>query len=497
MTTRELRVEAGPSYDVIVVGGGPSGAMAGIAAARLGARTLVVEQHGFLGGSLTAMGVGPMMTFHNNAGEQVVEGLPQELIDRLVARGASPGHIEDSVTYVATVTPFDSEALKVELERMLEEAGADVLFHTKLGAVVLEDGHGEGAGRPADGDRAGETAPPASGGSSEGAAPAPGRRIAEVVLCNKAGLTALSAGAFVDASGDGDLAARAGVPFVLGRADDGATQPMTMNLKVGNVDTERVRRYALENPDDFWFAQGPEEGLERLERAPRLSLAGFKRAWREARERGEVDVPREYVLFFETATPGVVIVNTSRVQGLDATDPLQLSRAERIGREQCAQIFEFLRNRCPGFENAIRMDAAAQIGVRESRHVEALYTLTADDLARAREFPDPVALGGYPIDIHSPDEAETDSVHFAEGTTYRIPMRALLVERPDNLVIGGRCIGATHEAMAAFRVTPIAMAIGQAAGTIAATAVLSGTPPARVDYADVREALLAHGAKLP
>src|SRR5918999_3553259 len=137
--TRTLPVGTGPSYDVVVMGGGPSGTMAGIAAARGGARTLVVEQYGFLGGSLTAMGVGPMMSFHNNVGEQVIEGLPQELIDRLVARGASPGHIADSTTYVTTVTPFDSEYLKIELEQMLREAGADVLFHTQLAGAALED----------------------------------------------------------------------------------------------------------------------------------------------------------------------------------------------------------------------------------------------------------------------------------------------------------------------------------------------------------------------
>lgn len=445
------------------MGGGPSGTMAGIAAARAGARTLVVEQYGFFGGSLTAMGVGPMMSFHNNLGEQVVEGLPQELIDRLVARGASPGHIEDSTTYCTTVTPFDSEYLKLELEQMLQEAGADILFHTQLAAVRLDE---------------------------QG-------RIGEVVLCNKAGLTSFPAQVYVDASGDGDLAARAGVPFVMGRAQDGATQPMTMNLKVGNVDVERVRRYVLANPDDFVFAHGVEEGLERLKRTPRLSLAGYRRAWDAAKERGEVEVPREHVLFFETATPGVIIVNTSRVQGLDATDPLQLSQAEMIGRRQCVQIFEFLRRHCPGFENAIRMDTSAQIGVRESRHVQGLYTLTADDLIRQRDFPDPVALGGYPIDIHSPEKAQTDSVHFAQGTKYQIPMRSLLVGAPENLVLGGRCISATHEAMAAFRVTPIAMAIGQAAGTIAATAVRTGTPPAQVEYADVRAQLLAQGAKLP
>jgi glycine/D-amino acid oxidase-like deaminating enzyme len=463
MNVHMLTIDHSEHYDVLVMGGGPSGAMAGIAAARLGARTLVVEQYGFLGGSLTAMGVGPMMSFHNNAGTQVVEGLAQELIERLMAHGGSPGHIEDSITYCTTVTPFDAELLKVELETMLQEAAGDVLFHTQLAGVRLEDG----------------------------------RRIAEVVLCNKGGLTAMRAGIYIEASGDADLAARAGVPFVMGRAHDAAAQPMTMNLKVANVDTGRVRQYAMEHPEDFWFARGVEEGLARLARTPRLSLAGFKTAWSEARARGEVEVPREYVLFFETATPGVVIVNTSRIQGLDATNPHDLSRAEMIGRRQCAQIFRFLRERCPGFEHAVRMDAAAQVGVRESRHVQGLYTITADDLAHEKAFPDPIALGGYPIDIHSPDKARTDSVHFRAGATYQIPMRALLVARPENLVIAGRCISATHEAAAAFRVTPIVMAIGQAAGTLAALSVQSGLAPRAVDYAQVRRKLLEQNAKLP
>ena len=294
----ELKSPPDLSYDVVVVGGGVAGSVAAIAAARAGVRVLLVEEHGFLGGSLTAMGVGPMMSFHNPAGQQVVQGIPDEIISRLQARGASLGHIPDTTTYCSTVTPFDSEELKIELETMLQEAGGEVLYHTQLASVETRDG-----------------------------------TITRVVVCNKAGLTALRARVFVDATGDGDLAARAGVTFTYGRDGDAGTQPMTMNLKVGNVDTAAIRRYARENPDDFlWHPVGQEEALRRLETAPRISLAGFLQAWRAARERGEVDVPRDQVLFFETPTPGVVIVNTSRVVGLDPTEPFQLSRAESIRR---------------------------------------------------------------------------------------------------------------------------------------------------------------------
>jgi hypothetical protein len=446
-------------YDVVIVGGGVSGSVAAIAAARAGVRVLLVEEHGFLGGSLTAMGVGPMMSFHNPAGQQVVRGIPDEIVARLQARGASLGHIPDTTTYCSTVTPFDSEELKIELETMLLEAGGEVLYHTQLAGVQMEE-----------------------------------NRISAVLVCNKAGLNAIKARIFIDASGDGDLASRAGTPFDFGRSGDAAIQPMTMNLKLGNVDTAAIRRYAIGNPDDFLWGQA--EALRRLKTAPRLSLAGFLKAWRAARERGEIDIPRDQVLFFETPVPGVVIVNTSRIVGLDPTDPFQLSKAEGIGRRQCAQIFRFLQKHAVGFEKAIRMDTSAKIGVRESRHVHGLYMLTADDILAGTAFEDTIALGGYPIDVHSPTSVTTDTRHLPPDSVYRIPLRSLLVARPDNLIVVGRCIGATHEAAAAFRVSPIAMAIGQGGGAAAAEAVRAKLSPAEVPFTAIRSQLLSQGARL-
>lgn len=458
-----LPIHSGAGYDVLVAGGGVSGSVAAIAAGRAGARVLLVEEHGFLGGSLTSMGVGPMMSFHNPAGEQVVRGIPDEIIGRLQARGASLGHIPDTTTYCSTVTPFDSEELKIELEAMVREAGGEVLYHTQIAGVERRED-----------------------------------RLERVVVCNKAGLTAFAAQVFIDATGDGDLAARAGVPFVKGRISDSGAQPMTMNLKLANVDTAAVRRYAREHPDDFlWHPCGQEEALRRLAVSPRISLAGFLRSWAAARARGEVDVPRDQVLFFETPVPGVVIVNTSRITGLDGTDPFQLSRAESLGRRQCVQIFNFLRRHAPGFQNAVRMDTAAKVGVRETRHIEGRHTLTAADITEARAFDDAIALGGYPIDVHAVSQASTHTVHLRPDAAYQIPLRSLLPVSPSNLVVVGRCISATHEAAAAFRVTPISMAIGQGGGVAAAEAVRLGVPPSAVSFAVIRERLLAQGARLP
>jgi len=461
--TDSLHPEKGNDWDVIVMGGGPSGSLAAVASAACGARTLLVEKSPFLGGSLTAMGVGPMMSFHNKAGRQLVLGYPQQLINRLVALDASPGHIPDSVTYCSTVTPFDSESLKQELENMVLENGGTILFHTHLAAVECEGG-----------------------------------RIRSVVICHKAGLTRETAKVFVDATGDADFAARAGIPFHKGRTSDSATQPMTMNLKVGNVDSAKIRAFAESYPEEFGFTDGPVKGIERLRASSRVSLGGFLSLWRAAKECGEVDVPRSDVLFFETATPGVFIVNTSRIQGLDATNPYDLSRAETEGRRQCRQIFNFLKKNCPGFENSICISTGPQIGIRESRHVRGLHTLTAEELAREEPFPDAIAVGGYPIDIHSPTGETTESIHLRDDIAYKIPLRSLLVDSPENLVFVGRGISATHEAAAAFRVTPIAMAIGQAGGTLAALSALdpAGCPANAFPYAKLREQLIADGAFL-
>ncbi len=343
-----------------------------------------------------------MMSFHNPAGDQVVVGQAEELVQRLVAKHASPGHIEDSITYCKTVTPFDSEALKIELESMLLKAGGNILFHTHFADAELEND-----------------------------------QVRSIRLCNKAGLARYAAKIYIDATGDGDLSAALGADFTQGRPGDNATQPMTMNLKIGSVDMDAVRSDVLQNPDNFEFDLGPEEGLRRLRTTSRVSLKAYVKTWRAARERGEVNVPREFVLLFETATPGVVIVNTSRIQGVDGTNPYDLSRAEIIGRQQNQQIFNFLKTYCRGFENAIRMDSAAQIGVRETRQIKGLYTFTKEDVLNETPFDDAIALGGYPIDIHSPDKAETESNHLKPATRYQIPMRCLLLKSPENLILAG------------------------------------------------------------
>ncbi len=445
------------NYEVLVVGGGISGSVAAIAAARNGARTLLVERYGFLGGVLTAAGVGPMMTFH--AGDlQVIRGITGELVSRLESKGFSPGHILDSTGYTYSVTPFDAEAIKIELETMLLDSGGEVLFHTSLASVKTE-----------------------------------GAAITGLTVCNKAGLGCLAATVYVDATGDADLSAWAGVPVRKGRPSDGQMQPLTMNVKMYGVDIAEVRRFIKEHPEEFPRLA---ESAGAVDAAERLSIGGFVGLIAKGREAGEITFSRDEILFFETNNPGEVIVNTTRITGEDPTDPRSLSRAEVEGRRQAAELVSFLRRRVPGFRDAKVLSVGPFVGARSSRQIEGLYTITAADIMAGVRFEDAVACYAYPIDVHSPDGTETTSRHLSRGLYYTIPYRALINARVRNLITVGRCISGDFEAQAAFRTSPGAGAIGEAGGTAAALAVRSGRMFPDLDVESLKRRLREQAAYL-
>ncbi len=445
-------------FDVLVAGGGVSGCAAAIAAARAGAKTLVIEREGYLGGTLTACGVGPMMTFH--AGDrQVIAGVMEEIVGRLVARGYSPGHVPDTKQYVATVTPFDAEGLKIVLDEMLAEAGCEVLFHSFMGAVARE-----------------------------------GDRVDSLTVCNKDGMRALSAKVFVDATGDGDLAAWGGLPVTKGRPGDGVAQPMTMKMKFCGVDTDALKKHVLHNLDRF-----PKMRLhiDLFRRDIPIDLEGFDGEFRAAKEAGELSVERENVLLFGTGRPGEYIINTTRVTRHDGTDARSLSGAEAIGRRQCAETEAFLRRRVPGFEKALLEFTGPCIGIRGSRQLVGRYTLTAEDILARRAFPDVIAHSAYPIDIHSPTGEGTDSTFLSRlSEYYSIPYGILFADGVKNLLVAGRCVSATFEAQAAIRTSPTCGAMGQAAGIAAAAAAAGDGDVRAVDVKALQASLKRGGAYL-
>ncbi len=446
--------------DVAVIGGGPAGIVAAVAAARAGSRVTLVERYGFLGGALTAALVAPMMGFH--AGDrQVVAGIPEEIVGRLRSIGASPGHVPDPIDFCHTVTPFDHEGLRRVLLEMAAEAGVELWLHSVFLDAQADSGVVQAAR-----------------------------------IWQKDGAKELRARVFVDASGDGDLSVAAGASAEIGRAADHLTQPMTLVFRLGGVDWPAVMEHLERHPDDIQHGQGVRDriDIEWLAGLPCRGFAGFGAAVREARECGEWTVPRDRLLVFEGRRPGEAIVNTTRVLDRSGISGEDLSRAEIEGRRQAYQVAEFLQRRVPGFADAYILETPAQIGVRETRRIRGDYVLTAEDVLGARKFDDAIAAGAYPVDIHDPASDRLQVRRLPEGEYYTIPYRCLLPRGGANWLVAGRCISATHEAFAALRVSAIVMAIGQAAGTAAAMAALGGMPPRQVDPRSLRQALRDAGA---
>lgn len=445
------------AFDLIVAGGGIAGSMAAIASARLGIKVLLLEEEGYLGGSLTACGTGPMMTFH--AGEtQVIRGLPDLLITRLMAKGLSVGHIPDSTGYTYTVTPFDAEGMKRELELMCLEAGVTLLFHTSIVKTEIKDG------------------------------------LLSSIECLCAGnLFSLSASYFIDATGDADLIAMAGIPYEQGRESDGKDQPMTMNFKLVGVDIDTIRTLMDSDISLFPFL-APKAGLQST--ASRLSFSGFQEIMQQGMKNGEITFDRDIVLCFETNAKNEVIVNMTRVNGKNPVDPIGLTEAELEGRRQVWELYHFLIQHIPGFEEARMTYSGPRIGIRSSRRLKGAYRVTVQDLFDQRKFEDAISACGYPIDIHSPDGYDTDSQFFPYGAYYTIPLRSLLNKQVPNVLAAGRNISCEFTAHASLRVSPSCAAIGQGAGTAVAIAVTSEKDLFSLDIAEMQRQLRSDGAFL-
>lgn len=439
--------------DVVVCGGGPAGINAALAAGRSGAKTLLIERYGFLGGMSTIALVYPWMTFHTQEGKQVIGGIAQEIVDRLKAEGASPGHVRDTVGFVNTITPYDPEVYKILIYDMLREAGVSVLLHSFMDEVHTKEG-----------------------------------RITSIELTTKSGRFTVEGSQFIDTTGDADLAYLSGAPCLQGRDKDKLTQPMTMKFRMRGVDLDRVKQYMLDHPEEF-YRKTPFDELKDL---PLSGVLGFYKHWKEA----DLPINRDQVLFFTGPGTDEVLVNTTRVQGLNPTDVSDLTEAEVLGRKQVRMVADFMRRTLPGFEQASLSSVGAQIGIRESRRIDGQYALQVEDVIEGKRLEDCIARSGYPIDIHDPSGKGVTAAWVQGDGAYDIPYRCLLPKKINNLLVAGRCISTTHETLATTRLTPSCMATGQAAGTAAGLAWKQGIAPIDVNINELQEALRQGGALL-
>lgn len=448
-----MKIEGILKADIVVAGGGPSGIMAAKAAASTDKRIMLLERNGFLGGCATMSLVVPLMTFH--AGErQIIKGYAEELIERIKAEGGSTGHIMDPLGVGPTVTPVDPEVYKYVAQEFLLESGVDIKFHSEvIDLEVIENG------------------------------------IKSLLVKTRSGIYKIEADYFIDATGDGDIAYLSGNPMEVGRISDGKCQPMSMMFRVGNVNIERVIEYADLHPEEFVI----HPDVKSLRQVERIAVSGFFSKIKEAAAKGEFNINRDRILFFELTRRGEVAVNMSRVIDRISTRDFDLSDATIKGRRQVFEIMRFLKKYIPGFEESILLETGSQIGVRETRRLKGKYVLTEYDIIEGRLFEDTIALGSWPIDIHDPEGKNLEIRGMKRGDYYGIPYRCLIPQNTENLIVTGRAISATHEAFASTRVSPICMALGQAAGMAALIANEQGVKIMDVPFDLLRERLKKSG----
>ena len=410
--------------DVLVCGGGPAGIGAAIRASQLGVSVMIIETQGCLGGIATA---GMMSHWGGRSSSKVMT----EIWDKAYELGKEIGWEKDSCCGKDTIY---HEVQKIVIEEMVKREGIEVLYYTQACSAVME-----------------------------------GNEIVGVIIQNKGGRGYIRAKRVVDATGDGDIAASAGVPFFKGRESDGRMQPCTIMFNVGGVDTDR----ALFPPSFETTIETPKGEIQALAK----ELLPF---------------PAGHVLLYRQPMPGTVCCNMTNAIEIDGTDGESITKGTMICRSQIAPIVKFLREYIPGYENCWLMNSASLIGIRETRHFEGLASLTKDDILEARVHDDwIVRRAWFNFDVHNLTGASLDKTgaqkHFKQNNDYTIPFGCILPKNVEGLLLSGRNISGSHMAHSNFRIMSVCIAIGEAAGATAALSVKQNIKLRDVSVKEIQE----------
>ena len=427
-------------YEVIVCGGGPAGCTAAIAAAREGAKTLLLEASGMLGGMATLGMVNAWTPVHD--GVRVVHGgLAKKIIEE--NRATMPHLDQEKWNWV----PINYEPLKVMLDRMVTESGARVLFHSHVCGVEMRDE----------------------------------RNIDVVLVANKAGLTAYRAKVFIDCTGDADLYAWAGKEYHKGD-ELGRLQPGTMCFAVSGIDPEGYK--TMNDPYYNGVGKKREALLHKI------------------MAEGKYDIPDDHLVIQKMAYDTFTF-NAGHVYGVDATDPASKSRACMQGRRVAWELKNAFTEYAPCFKDSLMLQTGATIGLRESRRIIGDYTFTMNDYINRASFPDEILRGIYPIDVHEEEVGMVRNTleeyeHYGKGESYGLPYRCLCPRDLDNVLVAGRTISSDRISNGSLRIMPCCMNAGEAVGIAAKFCCDMEKADIRsVDTQALRKRLIEHGAYLP
>lgn len=428
-------------YDVVVCGGGPAGICAGLASARQGFRTVIIEQFNCLGGIATA-GLHQKIAVYCASGgsPEIAGGIAAEIRTRAETE-ADGYYMPDGRIYSRPALFVEIEAFKHLLDRMALEASLDIIYYAQFSDVIIED-----------------------------------RNIKGIIITSKSGRQAILAKKIIDCTGDGDVAYRAGCPMQIGRPEDGKMQPATLMYRVGGVDADKVWKYRTEEDASLeqFFKTAVEKGLME---PWQTKLMGF---------------------WWVPSRPDQMNVNATHMH-YDGTNVFNLTKAAIDGRKQVHQAVRAMRELVPGFEKSYLIDTASYIGIRETRRIVGEYVLTLDDIKNQTIFEDSIGLGGAFIDIHNVDGPGMDKKAgyvFPIGGYYSLPYRSLVPQEIDNLLIAGRCHSVTHEAAGSTRWMTQCMIMGEAAGVAAALSIEDGYTFREMNIKSLQNRLKNNGAIL-